>query len=603
VSNALLYDPLLVQYLARELDQALRGRACAAAPHFAAELTATLPLAGSLALRLDLHPTRGWIRIVPHDAEHDELDAVCLGVEAPPDERLIIIRMRTADRFRVGERKLVLELQTNQWNVALVSSSGRATDPARSPLRGAAPATPVRRRQRSRDEEAQTRWLEALSGVDPADRRGKLLAEFAYAGGPNAAAILGAAGTARDGEAESSLIEAFERWWRLRASSPASPVVLRTRRGEQPYPFALEGVQARPVESLLAGMAEIAESEPEPGVRDVERELLTRRVDGRVAAAERKIDRLEEELARGGEVDRLRSFGDLLLANLRLVPRGAERVRLMGWEREIVEIDLDPSLDPAENAARWYDAARRRERADRRLPAILADARNDLARWREARESVETGGLPAWAERDLERSTRTQEGGGSSEQEQARPYRVYHTSGGLEARVGRSAKDNDRLTFGNSAPNDIWLHARSVAGSHVILRWTDTEASPPARDLEEAATLAALYSKARTSSLVPVDWTRRKARAEAARRAPGRGHPPAGEDGLRHARRIGGGTAQGVNYGRAGTVTPRCRPHAASPCGASGRNPSPDPRPSRARRSTSALPTMTPSAKRATTRA
>jgi predicted ribosome quality control (RQC) complex YloA/Tae2 family protein len=81
---------------------------------------------------------------------------------------------------------------------------------------------------------------------------------------------------------------------------------------------------------------------------------------------------------------------------------------------------------------------------------------------------------------------------------------------GLEVRVGRSARANDRLTFGNSSPNDVWLHARSVPGSHVILRWPDAGAAPPARDLEEAAALAALFSKARTSALVPVDWTRRK---------------------------------------------------------------------------------------------
>jgi predicted ribosome quality control (RQC) complex YloA/Tae2 family protein len=77
-------------------------------------------------------------------------------------------------------------------------------------------------------------------------------------------------------------------------------------------------------------------------------------------------------------------------------------------------------------------------------------------------------------------------------------------------RVGRSARDNDRLTFGHSSPNDVWLHARSVPGSHVILRWNDADGAPPARDLAEAATLAALFSRARSSALVPVDWTRRK---------------------------------------------------------------------------------------------
>jgi predicted ribosome quality control (RQC) complex YloA/Tae2 family protein len=97
-----------------------------------------------------------------------------------------------------------------------------------------------------------------------------------------------------------------------------------------------------------------------------------------------------------------------------------------------------------------------------------------------------------------------------SEPATALPYRVYRTSGGLEVRVGRSARDNDRLTFHHAAPNDVWLHAQSVPGSHVVLRWRDAQGAPPARDLSEAAALAALFSRARTSALVPVDWTRRK---------------------------------------------------------------------------------------------
>ena len=54
------------------------------------------------------------------------------------------------------------------------------------------------------------------------------------------------------------------------------------------------------------------------------------------------------------------------------------------------------------------------------------------------------------------------------------------------------------------------MHARDVGGAHVVLRWTDRDANPPASDLREAAVLAALHSRARTSGTVPVDWTRRK---------------------------------------------------------------------------------------------
>ena len=68
---------------------------------------------------------------------------------------------------------------------------------------------------------------------------------------------------------------------------------------------------------------------------------------------------------------------------------------------------------------------------------------------------------------------------------------------------------------------DVWLHARHSAGAHVILRWPGP-GNPPARDLQEAATLAALHSKARTSGSVPVDWTLRKYVRKPRKAPPGR---------------------------------------------------------------------------------
>lgn len=91
----------------------------------------------------------------------------------------------------------------------------------------------------------------------------------------------------------------------------------------------------------------------------------------------------------------------------------------------------------------------------------------------------------------------------------ALPYRTFRSSGGLEIRVGKGARFNDDLTFHHSAPDDIWLHATHTAGAHVVLRWRGPGGAP-ARDLEEAAILAALHSKARTSGSVPVAWTLRK---------------------------------------------------------------------------------------------
>ena len=97
MSNAILFDPLLVHYLAGELQGRLRGRACASVPYFAAERTAVLPLDGGEALRLDLHPTRGWFRLVPWESDPGELDAVVEGVTAPSDERIVELTMSSTD--------------------------------------------------------------------------------------------------------------------------------------------------------------------------------------------------------------------------------------------------------------------------------------------------------------------------------------------------------------------------------------------------------------------------------------------------------------------------------------------------------------------------
>jgi predicted ribosome quality control (RQC) complex YloA/Tae2 family protein len=175
-----------------------------------------------------------------------------------------------------------------------------------------------------------------------------------------------------------------------------------------------------------------------------------------------------------------------------------------------VDVALDPSLRPAENARRYYDDAGRRSRAEARLPELLAAADADLARWRDVVAAGEAGALPESAVRILRRLDAPSPRKAAAGAGDRKPYRVYRTSGGLEVRVGRSSRDNDRLTFGHCSPNEVWLHARSVPGSHVILRWANPEAAPPARDLEEAAVLAAVHSKARTSGTVAVDWTRRK---------------------------------------------------------------------------------------------
>jgi hypothetical protein len=513
VSNSLIYDPLLVRYLGRELHERLRGRACASSLTFPGERRAVLPLEGGEAILFDLHPRRGWIAVVPWEGI-EEMDAWCEGVDTPPDERLLILRLQVQDRFQPERRTLHIELHTNQWNALLVGEDRRILSLAwtrtaggrvlRSGVQYEPPGAARRYGAHPVPEsDARSHWSEALAPLAPELRRAALLERFAYTGTPNVDFLLGAAAVSGAGE---PLRGAFERWWAVRALPPARPVLLRAGKRTIPYPLPLSEAPLEEIGSLLEGMALLARAADVSTAAEADSSVLAR-VSARRAAVQRRIDRLEQEFASGADADALRGRADLLLARLHEVPRGSPLVRLEGWDGAPVEIEMDPALQPAENAARMYDEARRRERARLRVGELLARSREELERWDGAVTATAAGDLPAWVERELSRATPAEV---RKSAEPVLPYRTYRTSGGLEARVGKSARGNDDLTFRNAAPHDVWLHARSVPGSHVILRWRDEEAAPPARDLHEAAGLAAIFSRARSSGLVAVDWTRRK---------------------------------------------------------------------------------------------
>ncbi|HEX8393464.1 MAG TPA: NFACT RNA binding domain-containing protein [Longimicrobium sp.] len=528
MSNLLRYDPLLVRALAAELGAALRGRAAAGQPVFARDLSCTLPLDRGQALRWDLHPRRGWVRLVDASTggegarppDPSELSARVTRVSAPADERLLRIDLHEGTRFRGARRALVIELHTNQWNALLMDAETRrivsvlrARAAGERALRAGAvyhPPPPTRRVLPGRPRaELAAEWTAALAAVPPAERPRALVRRFAYTSPMNAAWVLGEA-AARDGD--DALEDAFERWWEMADGDASTPVLLRTASGPQPYPLLLPGTESRPYPSLLAAMERAAAEEPAGDAAEADAAAapgaeLLERARRRLAGIERRLSRLMADMGKTGEADRLRGWGDLLLAHLDWAEAGQDSVVLPGFEGDEVTVPLDPALRPHENAERLYEQARRRTRADARLPELVAEAERERERWAGVIASLEAGEVPEGVKSALRRPESAS--AAAAADDERLPYRPYRTSGGIEVRVGRSSRDNDRLTFGHAAPGDVWLHARSVPGSHVVLRWREPGA-PPARDLEEAAVLAAWFSKARSSGTVAVDWTRRR---------------------------------------------------------------------------------------------
>ncbi|MGH7477113.1 MAG: NFACT RNA binding domain-containing protein [Longimicrobiales bacterium] len=517
MSNRIRYDSLLVHHLAHELDARLRGRVPRRLRLERAQRRAALEL-DCEALLIELHPQRGVLRFgsPPADAIALELPgrARIVGVSSPADERLLLIGVRGAPR-RIAT--IVIELLGNQWNLLALDAHDRITAVLRPRAAGgralrvgvAYAAPPSTERVGADAPLSREEWMKLLGDVAPAAREATLIRRVAYTSPLNAAAILGDAalpGTTPAADSD-ALRASHARYISVVPPAAPRPVVLRAGPALQPYPLPLPGTAAEPRESLLAALAEATGDAVVVTARSVSPELLerARRLAERLR---RRTRRLRAELADAApEAAALRRAADLLLAQAHAVPRGNDTVELDDFAGGTLEVRLDPALSAVDNAQQIYARARKREGAAERLPRLTAALAQRLQELTTLISSAESGNdvgdallalLPAQA--DAARGPDAP----------SAPFARYRTSGGLEVRVGRSARGNDELTFHHSAPNDIWLHARAVAGAHVILRWGRTAENPPARDLAEAAMLAARKSRARTSGTVAVDWTRRK---------------------------------------------------------------------------------------------
>ena len=510
---SLRWDPLLVRELARELDDRLAG-ARLRALRLDGNGRDLVLLFRDATLAWPLHPERGAPVFLPASEPGPDdlpLASKVRCVRAPLDERILILEL-LPQRGR-GPRDLIVELLGNQWNALVVEGpEGRIRhvlvrrDAPRVARVGATYVPPPPSPRMGADGSLEERaWTEALEGVPPPDRPRALVASVAWTSPLNRRALVDG-----DPDPATALTQGYDLWSRwVRGETPA-PVLLETDRGPQPYPWPVPGVPWTPADSLLDAFRAWSEQATQEGVPD-QAALPTALVEGLERAAEaaaRRCTSLTAELRDLEDPAVLRGHGDLLLARFHEIPAGAAQVTLTDFQGEPVELALDPARPVQENARDLYDRAAKVERARERIPALLAQA-SEKAEWlqglvaRVRRGDITAEELRAALPEGATRTAAAPTAGASL------PYRTFRSSGGLEIRVGRGSKHNDALTFRHSAPDDIWLHARHAAGAHVILRWGRGE-NPPARDLEEAAVLAALHSKARTSGTVPVDWTRRK---------------------------------------------------------------------------------------------
>jgi len=231
--------------------------------------------------------------------------------------------------------------------------------------------------------------------------------------------------------------------------------------------------------------------------------------------AESALSKLEAESARARSAEELRRYGELLKPLVRKIERGSSSVETTESTEDgprTVRIPLRPELSPQENLDRYFKEYRRMlaasERIEKRreelgeLLRVVADLEARLAK---AETRVEIDEVLS----EARRLSRGETARPREEKSVRLPYRSFRSATGRAIWVGRSARDNDALTFRAARGNDLWLHARGVPGAHVVVPLERGQA-PDEQTFLDACALAAYFSRMRDEDIAEITTTRVK---------------------------------------------------------------------------------------------
>lgn len=225
----------------------------------------------------------------------------------------------------------------------------------------------------------------------------------------------------------------------------------------------------------------------------------------------RKLEAQRKELAAAADRERLRQLGDIVTANLHQIARGQARLTATDFydpEMREIEIPLNVTLSPQQNAAKFYKDYTKAKNAEKYLTAQIAAG--------EAEQTYLASVLDELARAETEHDlsdirAELLENGYLKDTQKKKQMKLppsrpmeFTSSDGFTIYVGRNNRQNDLLTCKAAYKTDLWLHTQKIHGSHVVIACAG--ASVPETTLTEAATLAAYYSQARDGQNVPVDY-------------------------------------------------------------------------------------------------
>ncbi len=227
----------------------------------------------------------------------------------------------------------------------------------------------------------------------------------------------------------------------------------------------------------------------------------------------KKLDIHTRQLKDCEKKDRFRIYGELLNTYGYSAGEGDKEITVPNYyTNEDITIPLDPELNSTDNAKKYFEKYNKMKRTEEAAKNLMAEIGEEISHLESVQNSLEI----ATTENDLsqireelinsgyikKRSDRKKNSSAKSE-----PLH-YVTKDGFHIYVGKNNIQNEYITFDLANGNDWWFHAKKIPGSHVIVKTEGKEL--PDSVFEDAARLAAYYSKAKGNSRIEVDYVRRR---------------------------------------------------------------------------------------------
>lgn len=220
-----------------------------------------------------------------------------------------------------------------------------------------------------------------------------------------------------------------------------------------------------------------------------------------------KLSKLIDEQAGTEEKENQQLYGELITANIYQLKPGDRQLETVNYYTgENVTIPLNPQKSPAENAQYYYKQYNRMKTRERELTHQITLTEENIAYFENIEQQlshIQVHEIDDIREELAEQGFIKQKKQQKKKKLQKIQLQSYVSTDGDTILVGKNNKQNDYLTNKRAQKSHLWFHTKDIPGSHVVI----LNDVPSDKTIEEAAMIAAYFSKAGQSGQIPVDYT------------------------------------------------------------------------------------------------